>query len=318
MERDTRQSGQCSTRAFRALLALYPGEFRDEYGRELALVFADRYRDAPNVWERLRVWFEAITGVLKEAPQEHVRLLVQDLRYAIRLVRRSPGFTTTAVLTLALGIGANTAIFQLIDAVRFRSLPITSPGELVEVRIVGGNQGFGVNPGRYGQLTRPVWEELRRNQQAFAGLFAWSDRDVRVGEVSDFRHANGLAVSGDFLGVLAALLVMVGLYGMISFAVAARRQEIGVRVALGAHRWQVIAMIMREAGGLLIVGIIAGGAISLVAARSAATLLFGLKPHDPMTLLAACLVLIVVAAVASFVPARTASRLDPLVALRHE
>jgi ABC-type antimicrobial peptide transport system permease subunit len=127
-----------------------------------------------------------------------------------------------------------------------------------------------------------------------------------------------LAVLAGFLGALSALLVVVGLYGMISFAISQRRQEIGIRVALGARRRQVIAMIMREAGWLLIAGLIAGGAISLLAAPSAAALLFGLKPDDPTTLLAAGLLLTVVAAVASFVPARTASRLDPLVALRHE
>jgi predicted permease len=127
-----------------------------------------------------------------------------------------------------------------------------------------------------------------------------------------------LAVLAGFLGALAALLVVVGLYGMISFAISQRRQEIGIRVALGARRRQVIAMIMREAGWLLIAGLIGGGAISLLAAPSAATLLFGLKPHDPTTLFAAGLLLTAVAAVASFVPARSASRLDPLVALRHE
>jgi predicted permease len=189
-------------RAFRLLLALYPGEFRDEYGRELALVFADRYRDAATARERMRVWFEAVTGVLREAPKEQAQVLAQDLRYALRLMIRSPGFAATAILTLALGIGANTAIFQLIDAVGWRPLPIPHPEQLVAVRIVGGNRGFGLNPGRYGGITRPAWEQLRRSQDAFAGLFAWSGREMRVGEIADLRRVNGIAVSGEFFSVL--------------------------------------------------------------------------------------------------------------------
>ncbi len=127
-----------------------------------------------------------------------------------------------------------------------------------------------------------------------------------------------LAMLAGFFGALAAVLAVVGLYGMISFAVAQRRQEIGIRVALGAQRPQVIGMMMREAGWLLAVGLAVGAGLSLLAGRSASTLLFGLKPNDPLTLVAACVLLAGVAAAASFVPARHASRLDPLVALRHE
>jgi len=127
-----------------------------------------------------------------------------------------------------------------------------------------------------------------------------------------------LAMLAGFFGVLAAVLAMIGLYGMIAFAVTERRQEIGVRVALGATRRQVISMMMREASRLLAIGVVAGIGLSLVANRSAASLLFGLTPHDPATIAGACALLIVIAAIASFVPARQASRLDPLQSLRHD
>jgi predicted permease len=128
--------------------------------------------------------------------------MVQDLRYAFRTLLKSPGFTIVAVLTLALGIGANTAIFQLIDAVALRPLPVPNPQELVEVRIVGGNRGFGVNMGPYVQLTQPVWQELRKYQQALDGPFAWGTREIRVGERTNLRQANGMAVSGEYFSTL--------------------------------------------------------------------------------------------------------------------
>jgi predicted permease len=127
-----------------------------------------------------------------------------------------------------------------------------------------------------------------------------------------------LATLAGFFGILAAILAMVGLYGMISFAVAQRRQEIGIRVALGADRRTVVAMLMREAGRLVAVGLVVGVVLSLAAGRSASTLLFKLEPHDPITLVAAALLLAGVAAAASYLPARSASRLDPLTALRHD
>src|SRR6516164_8642766 len=129
---------------------------------------------------------------------------LQDARYGLRQLYRSPGFTTVAVLTLALGVGANTAIFQLLDAVRLCSLPVKNPQDLAEVRIVGGNHGMGLNSERYGQLTRPVWLELREHHEPFSGVFAWawSAENVRVGQGSGQRRANGLYVSGEFFPVL--------------------------------------------------------------------------------------------------------------------
>ena len=132
-----------AVRLFRAMLALYPGEFRDEYGREMALVFADRRARRPRRLERLRIVIEAAWGVLTQAPREHAAMTVQDLRYAVRGLRREPTFAATVILTLALGIGANTAVFQLIDAVRLRNLPVADPGRLAEVRINGSKGASG-------------------------------------------------------------------------------------------------------------------------------------------------------------------------------
>jgi len=127
-----------------------------------------------------------------------------------------------------------------------------------------------------------------------------------------------MATLSGFFGFLAALLATVGLYGVISYTVARRTNEIGIRMALGAQRGNVMGMIMREAGLLLAMGIVIGAALSLAAARTATSLLFGLKPYDPATILLAMVALAAVAAIASFLPAHRASRLDPMAALREE
>jgi predicted permease len=126
----------------------------------------------------------------------------QDLRFGARLLRLSPGFAFVAIVSLALGIGANTAIFQLLNAVRLRSLPVQNPQELAEVRIVGGNHGMGINPGPYAQLTQPVWQLIREQQQGFSAVFAWKTDDLRVGQGNELRRANGIRASGEFFLVL--------------------------------------------------------------------------------------------------------------------
>lgn len=124
-------------------------------------------------------------------------------------------------------------------------------------------------------------------------------------------------LSGSF-GVLAVLLTAVGLYGVISYIVLLRRKEIGIRMALGASRGSLIREILLQTSMLLIVGLAIGAGVALVAAQSARSLVFGMQPGDFRTFVGASALLIAFALLASFLPAQRASRIDPMVALRHE
>src|SRR5262245_9874162 len=121
-----------------------------------------------------------------------------------------------------------------------------------------------------------------------------------------------------FFGILAALLAMIGLYGVISYMVLRRRNEIGIRLALGASRVDIVFLIIRETAALLLLGLGIGMVLSLAAAQGAGALLFGLAPHDASTLLVSAGLLAAVAGFASYFPALRASRVDPMVALRHD
>jgi putative ABC transport system permease protein len=127
-----------------------------------------------------------------------------------------------------------------------------------------------------------------------------------------------MAMLAGAFGILAGLLATLGLYGVIAYMVARRRNEIGVRVALGADRGRVVRLVLREAALLLAIGLVVGTGLALWAGRAAGALLFGLKPYDPTTLALAALLLAVVALLASYVPALRAARLEPMSALREE
>jgi predicted permease len=127
-----------------------------------------------------------------------------------------------------------------------------------------------------------------------------------------------MATLSGFFGGLAALLAMVGLYGVISYSVARRTNEIGIRMALGAQRLNIVNMVLGEAGLLLVIGLVVGTVLALFLGKTASTLLYGLKPHDPLTITLAALGLAGVAILASYIPARRASGLNPMVALRNE
>jgi putative ABC transport system permease protein len=131
---------------------------------------------------------------------------LQDLRFALRTLRKSPAFAFTAILTLALGIGANSAIFQLLDAVRLRSLPVADPASLVKVQIKGGFRGFGWRMNETA-LSTALWEQIRKETGAFAGFFAWSSGRYGIGHGDQARLAQGMWISGEMFPSLGLVPV---------------------------------------------------------------------------------------------------------------
>jgi putative ABC transport system permease protein len=117
---------------------------------------------------------------------------------------------------------------------------------------------------------------------------------------------------------LTLLLAAIGIYGVMSYTVSLRIPELGVRMALGAQRGDVFRLVVGHGLALAVIGVAAGLAGSFIVTRFMATLLFGVTPTDPATFACVALLLAVVALVASYIPARRAMRVDPVVALRHE
>src|SRR5215471_14691660 len=132
----------------------------------------------------------------------YIESWIRDLQYAVRMLIKAPVFTLTAIVTLALGMGANTAIFELLDAIRLRTLPVPEPHRLAQIEIP--NMNFGISEGA-DTLSYPLYQEIRANQQAFSDLFAWDSgyTNLRLGQGAEARQVSVLAVSGTLAGTLA-------------------------------------------------------------------------------------------------------------------
>lgn len=153
-----------------------------------------------------------------------------------------------------------------------------------------------------------------------------TDKNLPVGSVQtlddivieSLSRPRALAQLTSFFGLLALLLASVGLYGTMSYAVGQRTREIGIRMALGAERWSVLKMVLREGMLVTIVGIGVGLALGAALTRLISSQLYNLSATDPPTFTAVSLFLVLVALAASSIPARRAMRVDPMVALRYE
>jgi len=186
-----------AVKIYRALLFVYPAEFRHEYAVEMEQVFEDRLAHEP----RLRVWLDVLMDLALTAPKEHLHILVADLRYAARVAAKSPAFTFVALLAMALGIGATTSVFSLINAVLIRSLPYEDPQRLVYIwtpipRIK--NLPAEMSPGTADFYT------FREGARSFSELTMFSQARLTLVRPGESRRVGAAKVAGDFFETLGA------------------------------------------------------------------------------------------------------------------
>ncbi len=167
---------------------------------------------AADAWFAARKKFGNTTIVREEIYHMNslgiLETLWSDLRYAARLLRLNPGFAAAAILSLALGIGANTAIFQLLDAVRLRTLPVKNPEELVQVKLDQPHGRTGSFVTSYPSLTYAMWQEIRAQQEVFSAAAAWAPERLNLAQGGEVRNTDALWVSGDFFATLGVQPMM--------------------------------------------------------------------------------------------------------------
>ncbi|HXT33579.1 MAG TPA: ABC transporter permease [Vicinamibacterales bacterium] len=184
-------------------------DLRAEIEAHLKLAIADRVARGEDPREAAAAARRELgnVGQIQEADRElrggrWLEYLGQDARYALRIFRRNPGFAAVAILSLALGVGANTALFQVVDAVRLRALPVADPQHLYQVRLADMDGARGNFETWRPAVTYPIWRAIEARQQAFSTLFAWGTDDFSLTTGGELRSVKGLWVSGGFFGGL--------------------------------------------------------------------------------------------------------------------
>jgi len=195
---------------YKALLYCYPAAFRHEYGNQMILMFAEQLGEARRTGGQLQtagLWIEAARDMLLVAPKEHCHVILEDLRYALRIMGARPGFAAVAILSLTLGIGVNTAIFSLWNGVLRSPLPgVVKPEQLVILTNPDTAGGWNGNEtGDRDWLTYAEFEQLRDHARSFSGLMASQSGldgwQIRY-EGGGWEEAHGRLVSGQYFQVL--------------------------------------------------------------------------------------------------------------------
>ena len=247
-------------------------ELSSELESHLQLHIEDNLRSGMSPAEARRNALLKLGGVqqTKESVRDakwlsYLESFFRDLRFGIRQLRKNPGFTTVAVLTLALGIGANTAIFSLIDIVMLKMLPVQKPEELVLLAVRSPVSDSGPDF----EFSNPVWEQIRNRQDIFSGIFASSDSNFDLAQEDESHSVSGLYVGGEFfntLGVYPAagrLLTSaddvrscagaaVLSYGFWQEHYGGAESAVGSMVSLNHHSFQVIGVARRGFFGVTV------------------------------------------------------------------
>jgi len=242
-------------RLFRRLLKLFPAHFRGDFGDEMADVFREQHRDAlrGGPMALVRLWCDTLRGIVTTAPREHVDLLRADVRYALRNLRRSPGFTAVAVIALAVGIGANSAVFTIVNGVLLRALPYKDPDQLVAIfeKVPGA-------PVDKFDFSAPDFEIVRDAAQSYSGMFAYRNTKLELSGVAESQRVTGTFVSPRFFDVLGvgpalgraltpdddsanAKVVVLG-YGLWTRLFGRDPNAIGRTIALDRQRYTVVGV----------------------------------------------------------------------------
>jgi putative ABC transport system permease protein len=183
-------------RFFRALLRVLPAEFRDNYAQEMSATFRAERRDAAGALGLARIWMATIGDVFRTAPGEHFDILKRDLAYTFRMLARRPTLTATAVITLALGVGANTAIFSVVNGVLFAALPYPDADRLVLVEEGKASE----EPGTTGYLSFADARAENSTFESLAALGGWSA--ILAGDGRDAERLVGARVTWNYLRTL--------------------------------------------------------------------------------------------------------------------
>jgi putative ABC transport system permease protein len=158
-------------RAYRGLMFLYPAEFRGEYARELCLAFDDRCRSARSAFDIAAIWIHSAFGVLTEAPKEHFHVIIQDLRHALRLMRKDSVVTLTAIAILALGIGSTTIVFSLANGLLVRPLPYPQTDRIVYI------EETNTSPGAFADsIAFPNYLDMRARTRLLDDIALYNER----------------------------------------------------------------------------------------------------------------------------------------------
>jgi putative ABC transport system permease protein len=193
--KDKKHARSIADRVYRALLRAYPREFREEYGKEMGLLFRQTYLgdgERTGAFSALNAWLGALSDVIWNAPRQRAAYLWRDLRYAARGLTRTPGHTATAVLTLGLAIGSNTAIFSVIDSVLLNKPPYREPGRLV--MLWGNNPALHLGFDEF-STSAPNFLDWRSQSGSFDEMAAFVDRPVTLTGLDNPERLAGIAVS---------------------------------------------------------------------------------------------------------------------------